>query len=62
MKYASPAMIARHARKHRVTVIRALKAAKVPTEKAPGVRGLRIPIAAANKFLERQWPEVPPLS
>lgn len=29
----------------------------MPVERYPGVRGLRIPIAAANKFLMRQWPE-----
>lgn len=62
MKYASPTMIARHAKKNRVTVYRALKAAGVTAERMPGVRGKRIPIAAANKFLERQWPECGPLN
>lgn len=62
MKFVTPDMIARHASKHRLTVYRALKFAQVPMEKTRGVRGIRIPLSAANKFIERQWPGIGPLN
>ncbi len=55
-------MITRHARKNRSTVIRALRAANVATEKVPGAKGLRIREEEANEFLARQWPAVGPIS
>jgi hypothetical protein len=61
MKYVTIPMLTRHARKNRSTVIRALRAANVSTEKIPGAKGLRIPEEEANAFLARQWPEAGPL-
>lgn len=54
-------MIARHAGKHRASVLRALAAAGIKPQKLPGARGLRLPEREVNKFLARQWPEVGPL-
>lgn len=60
MIYLTIPMIAKHAGKHSGTVLRALKLAGIPAEKTKGVRGIRITLANANKFLARQWPEVAP--
>lgn len=59
MSYVSPSMIAAHAEKHLITVLRALSAAGITPEKLRGVRGGRIKLAKANAFLAKQWPEVP---
>lgn len=61
-RYVTPAMIAQHAKKTRLTVYRALKRAGIEGERFPGARGVRIPISIANKFLMRQWPEAAPLN
>lgn len=60
MKYVTIGMIAAHAKKHRNTVVRALKMAGVKIERMPGVKGGRIAERDANKFLLRQWPGVGP--
>lgn len=60
MRYVTISMLCAHAKKHRVTVIRALRNAGVNLELIPGCRGHRIPEKEANKFLLRQWPEVGP--
>ncbi|HEY2343843.1 MAG TPA: hypothetical protein VGH90_12455 [Chthoniobacteraceae bacterium] len=61
MNYVSIPMLCAHARKHRSSVIRALKIAGVTVEKIPGSKGLRILERDANDFLARQWPEAGPL-
>ena len=61
MKYASIALIAAHTKKHRATVLRALRQAGVTPESHPGVKGKRLPLNEANKFLLRQWPGIAPI-
>ena len=58
MSYVTISQIAERAEKDRATVVRALKAAKVDGQNIPGVKGVRISIAVANRFLARQWPGV----
>jgi hypothetical protein len=61
MNYATIKMISKATNKHQVTVHRALKNAGVVMEKTPGVKGFRLPLNVANKFIARQWPEYPPM-
>ena len=61
MKYVTIAMIARHAKKHKLTVWKALRKAGVNMETPPGAKGFRITEKDANRFLAKQWPEVGPL-
>jgi hypothetical protein len=61
MNYVTIPMICAHAGKAPGTVLRALKARAIPTERLPGAPGLRIEVREANKFLRRQWPEVGPM-
>jgi len=60
--YVTTAMIARHAGKAQETVIRALKLTQTPVVHPIGVRGMRIELRDANRFLAVQWPDVPPMS
>ena len=58
MKYLTLHQLATHAAKSPSAVSRALKAAGIAQERITGVRGKRISVAVANKFLARQWPGV----
>lgn len=62
MSFVSLQMVAAHAGKHIASVRRAMKTAGLPLQKEPGVRGYRVPLKEANKFLAKQWPQVPPLT
>lgn len=62
MKYVTIQMLVKHTGKHRNTIERALRLAGVAMEKTPGIRGIRVKLADANKFLLRQWPEVGPMN
>ena len=57
MKYVTVKMVAEKARRHPESVSRAMKASQVPVERFPGVKGGRILLREANKFLARHWPE-----
>ena len=59
MSYVTIDQLAKHAGKNRSSVSRALKTAQVPLEKYPGVKGKRLQVRTANRFLARQWPGVP---
>jgi hypothetical protein len=61
MKYVTTAMIARHAGRHQESVARALKLTKTPVVWTPGVKGLRVELGDANRFLALQWPETGPM-
>jgi hypothetical protein len=61
MNYVTVAMIAKHAKKAKSSVVRALKNAGTKTETFPGVHGLRIDERDANMLLKRQWPECGPM-
>lgn len=61
-RYVSVAMLAAHAKRDRKSVTRALKLAGIRVDMSPGVRGFRIEHKDANRFLAKQWPEVPPIS
>ena len=60
-RWVTLAMICEHAKKHRSSVVRALKAAGVQTERIAGCKGVRLREREANRFLLRQWPEAGPL-
>lgn len=60
-RYVTVKMIGDHAKKHRSSVIRAMKAAGVKVEKFPGCKGDRVPEREANRMLNLHWPEVGPL-
>lgn len=51
-------MICDKTKKHRSSVLRALKAAGVQPERIPGVKGGRIPEKEAVKVVAKHWPEV----
>lgn len=57
MNYVTIPMLCEQTGKSRSAVVRALKTAKVATEKTPGVQGVRIQTRVANLFLAKQWPE-----
>lgn len=59
MTYVTIAQLALHTGKSHSAVERALKAAKLALEKHPGVKGRRLGINAANRFIARQWPGLP---
>ena len=61
MRYVTTAMIAKHAGRHPESVARALKLTKTPIMRTPGVKGMRVDLRDANKFLALQWPEVGPM-
>jgi hypothetical protein len=61
MRYVTTAMIAKHAGKHQESVARALKLTKTPIMRTPGVKGMRVDLRDANKFLALQWPEAGPM-
>ena len=62
MRYVTVAMIAAHVRRSTKQVLRAMKQADVKGERFPGVKGIRIPLAIANKFICKHWPEVGPMT
>jgi|GEM_PF-4062384 len=61
MKYVTIAMLCAHAKKHRSSVLRALRAAGLTPQRLPGCKGLRLPEPEATDFLARQWPQAGPL-
>jgi hypothetical protein len=60
-RWVTVTMIAKHAKKCRSSVLAALKAQGIRTEKVRGARGYRVQEKDANRFIARQWPEYPPL-
>ena len=61
MRYVTVAMIAAHVGLSIFGVRYAMKQAGIKGEKFPGVRGIRIPLNIANKFICKHWPEVGPM-
>lgn len=55
-------MLCAHAKKHRGTMLRALRRSGISPEPIPGLRGHRIPQAVVDDFLQQRWPELPPFS
>lgn len=58
MSYVTIEQLCKHSGKSRSAVCRALKATQTQTVKQAGVKGVRIPLKAANRFLGLQWPGV----
>lgn len=58
MTYTTPRLLAAHAGKRYETVRLALKAAGLMTRER-GIKGARIPVQKANRFLAKQWPGTP---
>ena len=58
MNYVTIEQICKHAGRSRSAVVRAIKRASVPVEKHPGVKGVRLSVKSANRFLALQWPSV----
>lgn len=61
MKYITIAMLCAHTGRHRSTILRALQRAGLTAAHFPGCKGCRLPEATARTFLQRQWPDLPPL-
>lgn len=61
-RFVTIAMLAAHAKKHRCSIIRGLRLAGIKLEKTLGVKGGRLPVKDANRFLAKQWPDVAPMS
>lgn len=57
MNYPTVPMLARHTGKCTKTIHQWLARIGI-AEREPGVKGLRIPLKAANDALRKQWPEV----
>lgn len=61
MTWTTPQLIAKHTGRHVDSVRRALRVAGISQAREPGLKGARIPLSRANRFIRKQWPECPPL-
>ncbi len=58
-QYLTIDQLAAHAGRHPETLRRLALRGLLPAEKTPGVKGYRITVAKANRFLARHWPGTP---
>jgi len=61
VKFVTIAMIAAHVGRTKQAVGIAMRLAGVKTERAKGLKGVRILLRDANTFIGRQWPESSPM-
>ena len=59
VEYLTIEQLARHAGKNATHLRRLAIRGVLPAEKMPGLRGYRITISKANRFLARHWPGTP---
>lgn len=59
MTFVTIAQIASLTGRHPESVRMALKRAGMLGARVPGIKGHRIPVAKANRFIARQWPGAP---
>lgn len=60
-RHVTIAMIVAHTGKTVGGVMKALRNARTPMEKIPGVKGWRILEKDANRFIAMQWPQCGPM-
>jgi hypothetical protein len=58
-QFITVAQLATHAKRHPESVRRALRAAGLMPAAEKGIKGKRISVTKANRFLSRQWPGTP---
>ena len=62
MTFVTVTQIIEHTGRSRSAVERAMKAASVKAERRKGIKGIRITLKEANRFIALQWPDVPQIN